>query len=63
MAAGKARMADDRHRELATAAVERTLEPCPLPLINPAQDAGIDGEQREILGLQLEKRRPLASRP
>src|SRR5262245_54469329 len=48
------------HYELAPAAFERALEPCPLARIDRAQDAGIDCKQREIRRLQLEERRPLA---
>ena len=62
MAAGETWMADDGHDELAAAAVERALDPCPLPFVDRAQDAGIDGEQREIVGLQLEEHRALACR-
>ena len=61
MAAGETWMADDGHGELATAAIERALDPRPLLLVDGAQDARIDRDQREIRGLQFEERRPLAA--
>ena len=47
--AREAGMADDGHGELPPAAVERALEPCPLPSVDAAQDAGVDRQQCEVL--------------
>ena len=52
---------DYRHDELAPASLQRPFNPSPFPLIDRAQDTGIDGEQREILGLHFKKRRSLRS--
>ena len=60
-AAGKARMAHDGHGEFAAAAVERALDPCPLSFVDRTQNAGVDRQQREIAGLQFEKRSPLGT--
>jgi hypothetical protein len=54
-------MAHDRHGELAAAAGERALDPCRLSVVERAQHAGVDREQREILGLQFEERRSLGA--
>ena len=57
----KARMAHDGHREFAPASRERALDPSPLAFIDRAQYSGIDRQQREILGLQLEEWRSLGT--
>ena len=55
MAAGDAWMPHDCHDELALASLERPLNPGPLPLIERAQDSGVDRQQRKSVGLQLKK--------
>ena len=61
MTAGETWMAHDGHGELALAALECSLDPRPLTLVDGAQDTRIDREQREIRGLQFEELRPLGS--
>ena len=52
-------MADDGHREFAETSIEGSLDPRQLALVHGTQDAGVDRKQREIIGLQFEKGRPL----
>src|SRR5262245_2528823 len=59
--AGEAWMAHDGHDKLTAASAESAFDPCQLFFVDRAQDAGIDRQQREILGLQLEERRPLGA--
>src|SRR5271157_5572132 len=54
-------MTDDRHDELSPAAIERALEPGPLPFVDAPQDAGVDRKQCEVLRLQFEERCALMS--
>jgi hypothetical protein len=41
-------IANDGHGELAPTSIERSPYPCQLPLVNGAQDAGINREQAKL---------------
>jgi hypothetical protein len=56
---GVFRMADDCHRKLAAGAFEGFVKPCPLAVVDGAQDARVDREESEIAGLQLKERAAL----
>ena len=57
--AGVERMAEDDHRELAPRLLEPRAQPGELVRIDAPEHAGIDRQQREPLGLDLEIRRVL----
>ena len=55
-------MPDDGHRELAARPLEGRVEPRPLRGVDPLDDPGVDGDEREAIGLHLEERPALKAR-
>ena len=52
-------MADDGHGEFTATSIEGSLDPRELSFVHGAQNAGVNRKQGKIIGLQLEKGRPL----
>ncbi len=62
VAAGIEGMAQDRHRRLAARAIECRTQPRHLLRIDALDDAGVDGDEGEAVGLDLEERCALKPR-
>ena len=61
VAAGVKRVAQHRHRRLAGRSRQRRVEPGGFLIVDRSHDAGVDGDEREPVGLHLEEGRSLKS--